>query len=146
MEEVEKIIDEILEKGFLMSLATVDESGPWVSEVVYVHGGEFEIYWWSLENTRHSQAIGKNQKVAAVITLTHSQGQEDMGLQLEGVAREASGDFEEIIKKHAIKRKKPVPEKEEVGMTHGKWYKFTPSKIDVVYEPMWGWNKKEWRR
>jgi len=31
-----KLVKQILDKGYLMSLATVDGSGPWVSDVIYV--------------------------------------------------------------------------------------------------------------
>jgi uncharacterized protein YhbP (UPF0306 family) len=43
-----KIAKEILEKGHLMSLATVDDGGVWVADVVYIYDDNFNIYFQEL--------------------------------------------------------------------------------------------------
>ncbi|MDO8504147.1 MAG: pyridoxamine 5'-phosphate oxidase family protein [bacterium] len=142
MDEVKDLVQMILEKGYLMSLATVDEGGPWVSDIIYVADG-FTLYWLSHVNTRHSQAIFKNPKVAASITLTTSPSEDDIGLQLEGKAEKIEGDILEIAKKHRLKRGKPAPTREgEILDPEESWYKFTPTKIELIYEPKWGFKKQ----
>ena len=93
MEDIKQIIKEVLEKGYLMSLATQDSEGIWVADVIYVNDN-FNIYWLSQENTRHSKAIKENPKIAASITLTEKPGQPDIGIQLEGYAEKLEGDIE----------------------------------------------------
>lgn len=142
MDEIKELVKMILEKGYLMSLATIDESGPWVSDVIYVHDG-FELYWLSLEKARHSQAILKNPQVAATITLTQEPGEPDIGLQMEGTAQKIEGDILEIAKKHRLKKGKPEPTKEGEILDAGEsWYKFIPTKIELIYDPKWGFTKQ----
>ena len=142
MEDLRKIVDEILEKGYLMSLATVDENGPWVSDVIFVND-ELDLYWLSLENARHSKAILKNPKTAATITVSNGIGEKNIGLQIEGIAEKIDGDVFEMAKKHRAKRNKPLPEKEGEVLDPGEsWYRLTPKKIEIIYEPLWGFEKK----
>ena len=143
MEDLRKIVDEILEKGYLMSLATVDENGPWVSDVIFVND-ELDLYWLSLENARHSKAILKNSKTAATITVSNGIGEKNIGLQIEGIAEKIDGDVFEMAKKHRAKRNKPLPEKEGEVLDPGEsWYRLTPKKIEIIYEPLWGFEKKK---
>ena len=51
--DIKRLIKEVLEKGYLMSLGTVDEGGVWVSDVIYVFDDEFNLYWISDPDTRH---------------------------------------------------------------------------------------------
>ena len=61
------LIKEILEKCYLMSLATLDDGGVWVSDVIFVHDEDLNIYWISDPDVRHSKAIIKDNKVYNVI-------------------------------------------------------------------------------
>lgn len=58
--DTRKKVLEILEKGYLMSLATVDEGGVWVADVIYVYDDAFTLYWMSSLEVRHSQALFQN--------------------------------------------------------------------------------------
>lgn len=142
MEDLEKIVNDILIQGYLMSLGTADESGPWVSDVLYVFDN-MDIYWLSSANTRHSKAVESNGKASATITLTGKLGDEEKGLQIEGKAEKVEGDILEIAKKHRLKRGKPAPEKEgEILEGNESWYKLTPTKIEIINAPLWGFAKK----
>lgn len=142
MEDLKKIVGEILDQGYLMSLGTIDESGPWVSDVIFVND-DVNIYWISTENTRHSGAILRNTKVAASITISNKGGEKNIGLQIEGVAEKIEGDVFEMAKKHRTKRNKPIPEKEGEMLDPGEsWYKLSPTKIEIINEPLWGFSKK----
>ena len=47
--ELKQLIQEVLEKGYLMSLATLDDGGVWVADVIYIHDDDLNIFWMSLK-------------------------------------------------------------------------------------------------
>lgn len=144
MENIKKLIKEVLDKGYLMNLATIDEGGLWVCDVIYVPTDKFELYWLSETKSRHSKAIIKNSQVAATITISNNPGEKNMGLQIEGKAEKIEGDILEIAIKHRLKRKKPAPKKKgEILGVGESWYKITPIKIDLIHEPNFGFEKKK---
>ena len=144
MKNISELVREILENGHLMSLATVDDGGPWVSDVIYVHREPLEIFWMSDSNTRHSQAIHKDARVAATITIGDGKGGTNIGLQVSGIAEKVEGDILEIAAKHRAKRGKPTPKKEgEVLEGNESWYVLRPTKIELIYEPHFGFEKKK---
>lgn len=144
MKDIKKLVKEILNQGYLMSLATLDSGGIWVSDVIYIYDRKFNIWWMSKTFRRHSKAILENPKVAGTITITQKPGEPDLGLQIEGLAEKIEGDNLEIAKKHRKKRNKPLPKKEnEVFDTpEDSWYKLTPTKIELIYEPLFDHNKQ----
>jgi uncharacterized protein YhbP (UPF0306 family) len=77
---------EVLEKGYLISLGTVDDNGVWVADVIYVYDHELSIYWMSSPQSRHSLAIEKNSTISGTITASQTPGEKDFGVQLCGVA------------------------------------------------------------
>lgn len=42
--KIKNLIKEVLDQGYLMSLATVDDGGVWVSDVIYIYDDNFNIY------------------------------------------------------------------------------------------------------
>ncbi len=144
MDKIKELIKLVLEKGFLMSLATVDKNGPWVSDVIYVYDDKLNLYFLSEVNTRHSKAIINNPKVAVSITVWAKQGDDNIGLQLEGRAKKINGDIFQMAIKHRLKRNKKPPKKEgEILGPNESWYCLKPTKIELIYEPLYGFNKKE---
>jgi uncharacterized protein YhbP (UPF0306 family) len=140
---LKKLASQILERGYLMSLATVDDSGPWVSDVIYVFDDELSIYWLSKTGTRHSKAIAANRTVAATVTLTAGKDEEEAGLQIEGTAVAVEGDILALATQHRLKRGKPAPKNEGEILDPGEsWYCLKPSKIEVIYGPYWGFRKQ----
>ena len=59
MTNIKSLITEVLEKGYLMSLATVDDGGVWVADVIFIYDDALNIYWMSDSDVRHSKAIVK---------------------------------------------------------------------------------------
>ena len=54
-----------------MVLATADPAGvPWVSPVFYVADGDYDLYWTSDPDARHSANVRSNAHVAIVIFKT----------------------------------------------------------------------------
>lgn len=64
-----------------MSLAVQDNGGLWVSDVVYVFDDNFNIYWMSDPDVRHSKAILVNLQVAGTITVSNKSKESDDVLQ-----------------------------------------------------------------
>lgn len=142
MKTNKELANEILEQGYLMSLGTSDDSGPWVSDVIFVYEG-LDLFWLSEIKTRHSQAIQKSGKAAATITLSSKGGEPNIGLQIEGAAEKVEGERYDLTVKHWTKRKKPVPTQEEKIVDDEEcWWKLTPTKIEIINEPLWGFEKK----
>ncbi len=143
MDDLNDLVQEILEKGYLMSLATVDDGGPWVSDVVYVSDG-LDIYWISKEETRHSQAIINHSSVAATITISNQLGEQNVGLQIAGTAQKIDGEIYKMAVAHRLKRKKDPPKEDEQFLKSTEsWYLLKPTKVEIIYEPKWGYEKKE---
>lgn len=139
------LVRSVLEKGHLMSLATVDEAGPWVSDLVYVFDDALNIYWLSMPDTRHSQALLGSPKVAATITISTRSKEPNEALQIAGTAEKIEGDILEMATKHLAKRSHPPPEREGQILEGGRsWYKLTPTKIRVIYEPTFGFKGQDY--
>ena len=137
---IEAVIREVLEKGYLMSLATVDDGGIWVSDVIYVHDDKFRIYWKSDPAVRHSKAILQDNHVAGTITANMA-GEDNLGIQFEGVAQKIEGSRFDLAKKHYAKRRKSAPGETDDVLEGDSWYVLKPAKIDVICERLWGYEK-----
>lgn len=125
-----------------MSLATLDEGGVWASDVIYLHDEQFNLYWLSDPTVRHSQAIHKNQQAAGTITLSTKQGEDNIGLQFTGIVQQLPGTDMSLATAHRKKRGKPAPLRDGEVEDGDAWYKLTPTKIQIIYEPLWGFEKK----
>jgi len=142
--DIPNLIRSIMEKGYLMSLGTADTSGPWVSDVLYVHDNAFTLYWLSDVSVRHSKAIEQNPLVAATISLVTSPNDKEVGLQIMGKAEKVEGDVFDLAVKQRRKRGKPAPQAEGDILGPGEsWYALHPTKIEVIHVPLFGWKKEE---
>src|SRR5262249_26385655 len=120
-------IREVLHRGTIMTIATVDDGGVWASDVGMVVDQDM-IYWQSFEHVRHSKAIEANPQVAATIRLT-SKGEPELALQISGIAMKASG-FREDLRN---------------GRT---WYRLEPEFIELHDEEHFGYEKQKvlWKK
>lgn len=142
-ENLKDLAQSILEKGHLMSLAIADDGGLWVSDVIYVFDDDWNLYWLSEVATRHSKAILKNNNVAATITISNKSKEPNEGLQIAGIAEKIEGDILAMAIKHRLKRGRPAPAKEGEILDPGEsWYRLRPTKIELIYEPLFGFSKK----
>jgi len=80
---LQKLVKEIFEEGYLMSLGTVDDGGVWVADVIYIHDEDLNLYWLSLPDSRHSKVVENGEKIACSITSNWTTDDE-RGLQIEG--------------------------------------------------------------
>lgn len=142
MDPDRRITLDILSQGYLMSLGTVDDHGPWVSDVIYIFDDSFTLYWLSVTTSRHSWAVLDSPHVAASITVNNEQGQVNLGLQLSGTAYKLEGEQPDLVKKHLLKRKKsPPPEGEPYIRGDQSWYKLVPKRIEIIHEAEWAFHK-----
>ncbi len=144
MEELKRLIKSILDNGFTMSLATLDEMGVWAATVTYIHDENYNLYWLSRTDTRHSEAVLKNANVAATITLSDNPSREVIGLQISGIAEKLKGEpGSEIVEERVIKSHNGPPAHEDGSLYPiTAWYKLTPKKIELMHVPLYGFNKK----
>jgi uncharacterized protein YhbP (UPF0306 family) len=141
--EIKQLIHEVLEKGYLMSLATIDDGGVWVTDVIYIHDNNLKVYWVSDPAVRHSQAIAKNPLIAATITAS-SAGESNFGIQVTGKATKLVGSRPDLAKKHWAKRKKPGPIPND-WLEGDRWYEFVPTQIDLIHEKYFGFEKQSYQ-
>jgi len=133
------LLKEILETGYLLSLASVDTSGPWVSDVIYTYDSDLNLYWVSQLKSRHSKAFAQNSKAAGSITVVEKPEGQATGVQLEGAVFEVDAIPPVAHKRYSLKRNRKelwqlAPQEQ--------WYKLTPTKFDLIYEPLFGFTKK----
>jgi len=141
---VRKRILEVLEKGYLLSLGTIDDGGVWVSEVIYVYDDNLNIYWMSKPSCRHSKALQKNSNIAGTITISNNIKDLDFGLQLSGKIMEVEENKVNLIIKFLKKKCKSIPQDPLKIMSSGFiWYKITPTKIDLIDQENFGYEKRE---
>ena len=139
--DVKDLIKKVLKKGYLISLATTDDGGPWVSDLIYIYDDNLNIYWMSDPDVRHSKAILNNSEVAGSITANHF-GEDNLGVQIEGIAEKIEGQRYDLAKKHFLKRNRPIPKENEDVLQGNSWYVLKPTKIELIDEKLFGFDKK----
>lgn len=142
--DIKPFIQEVLEKGYLISLATQDGGGVWVADVIYIFDDKLNIYWMSDAEVRHSQAILKNSQVAGTITVS-GPGEDNLGIQFEGVAEKIEGPRYDLAQKHFAKRSKPVPQESDDVLQGDSWYVLRPAKIELTNEALFGFEKQQFK-
>ncbi len=125
-----------------MSLATMDEGGLWVADVVFVFDENFNVYWMSDPEVRHSKAIFKNTQVAGSITISNKSKEPNLGIQFSGKAEKIDGARHDLAVKHLTKRGYPEPKETDDVLRGDSWYVLRPIKIDLVDEENYGYDKK----
>jgi uncharacterized protein YhbP (UPF0306 family) len=135
-------IKEVLARTFTMSLGTHDERGVWVADVTFVYDEECNIYWMSHPLTRHSQAIEKNNKVAATVTATASASEKGFGVQMDGVVEKVETTAE-LIRKLCTKKNQPLPAEGEDFMKGRQWYMLRPGYLGLIDEVNFGFKRQD---
>ena len=126
-----------------MSLATQDDGGIWVADVIFIHDDDLNMYWMSHPECRHSKAISGNIRVAGTITTSTKGGEPNFGIQFEGTAEKIEGARHDLTVKHFSKRGRPAPSETEDVLEGDSWYKFTPSKIRLIDEQNFGYDVQD---
>ncbi|MDP2672144.1 MAG: pyridoxamine 5'-phosphate oxidase family protein [Candidatus Daviesbacteria bacterium] len=140
--DIKTKILEILSHGHLMSLATQDEGGLWVADLVYVYDEDLNIYWMSDPDVRHSKALIENSQVAGTITISNKSRELNLGIQFSGKAKKIDGARYDLTIKHLTKRGYPEPQESDDVLQGDSWYIVRPTKIDLIDEEHYGYDKK----
>ena len=141
-----RVID-VLNTTHLMSLGTCDKDGVWVADVIFLFDEELNIYWLSSPDCRHSRAILENNMVAATITNSTKKKELNFGIQLAGKAERLEEIRFDLIMKHWAKRNHKIPDiSKALEVLDGDcWYKLIPTKIELIDEKNFGFNRQSLR-
>jgi uncharacterized protein YhbP (UPF0306 family) len=149
MDDLRIVVNEILQKTYLFTLGTSQDNIPWTADLIFVHDDQFNLYWISSPDARHSQDILKNETVSATITLV----EEGLGrgIQIQGAAEQFVDNQKifDIKHKHAMRMGRQVPNTLEDALNSqdvlGKvLYKLIPTQLFVISEPSFSAEKKEY--
>ncbi len=142
--EFHQFMREVLEKGYLLSLGIADKDGPWVADVIYVFDEDFNVYWMSLKERRHSRAIDQGYpRVAAAIAVTHGPDQPDEGLQISGTAQQVLDPSPELLKQWMKKKGKTYTEEMGIVLDEHVWYQLIPDRIELIYGAKFGHERQK---
>ena len=141
--DVKKRALEVLAHAHLMSLATQDEGGLWVADVVFIYDDDLKIYWMSDPEVRHSQAILKNPGVAGTITVSNKSKEPNLCIQFAGRAEKIDGARHDLALKHLAKRGYPAPLETDDVLDGDSWYSLTPQKIRLIDEQSFGFDAQD---
>lgn len=130
---------QIIEENIYCTLATTSLDGtPWVSPVFYGYDENFNIYWISDKDAKHSQLLRENPQVSIVIFNSQAPEGEGDGVYIQATVSELN-DKEEAEKGVAFRDSRVkvedfrVKEIEEV-LGKGQWrvYKAVPNNISKL--------------
>lgn len=87
----------ILNENLYLTISVSDaKSSPWIANLYYAHDKNFNIYWYSSKETKHSKIIKKNPKVAFSIFDSHATGDDVDAVYIEALAKEITNKKELI--------------------------------------------------
>ena len=141
MENYKAQAKKIITDNIYMTIATASPDGkPWISPVFFAYDDVYNLYWVSDRNSRHSNLIRENNKVAIVIFDSSAPEGEGDGVYFEARVVELNNTQE--IKKGMLILSARVTQEEfrikKVGEVseEGVWriYKAIPQKISKLKE------------
>lgn len=142
-EKIQKLAQDILNNGYFLSLATLDDDGLWVSDLFYVADNEWNIYWLSARDTRHSKAIVQNSRVAGTITISTTPRDPSEALQIAGHAEVVKKELSEEISKLFLQKRGKEKKPEADGDAGQAWYKLVPTKIRLSHQETFELEKQD---
>ena len=141
---MEKYIEQakiIIADNIYMTIATASRDGkPWISPVFFAYDDEYNLYWVSDKNSRHSKLIRGNKQVAIVIFDSGAPEGKGDGVYFEAQAAELN-DAQEAKKAMSILGARVTQDEfrvKKIGevIKDGAWriYKAIPQKISKLKE------------
>jgi len=139
MKDYKEQAKKIIADNIYMTIATASLDGsPWISPVFFAYDDAYNLYWVSDKNSRHSNLIRENNKVAIVIFDSSAPEGEGDGVYFKAKAIELS-DRQEVEKAMATLGARVTQEEfriKKVGevMEGGEWrvYKAIPQNISKL--------------
>ncbi len=131
------IARQLLEASTLCAIATVTRSGrAHVNTAYFAWSRDFEIVWLSEPGATHSRNLRANPSTAiAVYDSGQTWGKPDRGIQLFGSAREARDEDAEAARRLYATR---FPGFRDIDLSAYRFYRFTPSRLELFDEPALG--------
>ncbi len=129
--DIEQIVREYIDNTIHMSMGTVSDNKPWVCEVHFSYDDDLNLYFHSLENTRHTREIAVNPNVAGNIVVQHGPDDSPCGIYYEGTAEKLDEETGTPKTKYKI--------------TVENWYafgKFGDSDVNQKYKLVWNGGAK----
>ena len=77
---------DIIRSNIFMTLATSDGASVWIAPIAYVVDNDYNFYWYSATDVRHSEHIQRNPNVAIAIFNSNEPPDIISGLQIAGRA------------------------------------------------------------
>jgi hypothetical protein len=124
-----------LQEHTTMTLATVGPEGPWAAGLFYV-SEEFDLYWLSNPESRHSRNLAYEPRVAVTIHEDYRDWRIIQGLQMEGSAREigppewTGRPMALYLAKYPFLKDPPLPLRH--ALTRMRVYRFQPTRIYFI--------------
>lgn len=84
-------IDEFIARHHVLTLATQGDGGPWAAALFYVRDGD-DLVFLSSPQSRHGRNLASDPRCGATIQPETAEWRAIQGIQIEGRARELSGD------------------------------------------------------
>jgi general stress protein 26 len=82
-------VKEALDRTDIMALSTIGDDGSWTSPVQYRYGPKLELYFESMNETKHVENIRNDPRVSVAIYWPEEfPGGGNLGLQIRGTAEE----------------------------------------------------------
>ncbi len=134
---VEKARD-IVRVNRYMTLATCDGESVWIAPIAYVVDADYNFYWYSATDARHSQHIQRNPHVAVSIYNSTEPSDIVSGLQLAGTAQAVEGpelqqvmDFywQQSFPDERVRARWMRPIEDFSGTAIQRFYRFTPTRV-----------------
>lgn len=127
-------VNEILSGNRYATISTVDENGKaWAAPVWYTSDGQHILYWWSSQDSQHSQNIHQNSEVYITIFNSQASEGEGLGLYIRANAEEVSDN--ELDKVIGIYNKSTTQFKlsreNTTGSAPTRLYQATPIKLQI---------------
>lgn len=141
MENYIKEAKDIISSNIYMTVATASlEGDPWISPVFFAYDDTYNLYWVSDKNSRHSELIRENDRVAIVVFDSSAPEGEGDGVYVEAQAVELN-DTQEVKKAMMIFGNRATQDefkiwKIEEVTENGVWriYKAIPKKVSKLKE------------
>lgn len=148
MDQVKQLIHELLHDAPLFTLATCVNNQPWCCDMIFVWDDDFNMYWLSSPDARHSKEIEQNSKVGATVTLVDQDGKgkslqiEGEGFVIEDDKRRFEADKNFKDRHHMtglLTLEQALEETKKLNL-----YQLKPTKIFLTHEPKFGRERKEY--
>lgn len=135
--EVREQVLDYLRDHRVVTLATGTHSDLWAAAVFYVSDG-FRLYFLSSPASRHCLNLAQDPRFAATIQEDYADWMEIKGVQLEGVAREISGEEEQLARRLYAEKFPFVAKLAHAAepivnaMAKVRWYQLVPQRLYFI--------------